>query len=64
MRDEEGMAETVKINLSPQEILNTPLLNKGTAFTQKERDDLGLHGLIPSRISSVDDSTVCRSGRS
>lgn len=49
------MVETVKINLSPQEILNTPLLNKGTAFTQRERDELGLHGLIPSRISSVED---------
>lgn len=34
-------------------ILHIPLLNKGTAFTQKERDLFGLHGLLPSHISTV-----------
>ncbi len=37
------------------EILNTPLLNKGTAFTQKERDQFALNGLLPSHISSVEE---------
>ncbi|MES2604465.1 MAG: NAD-dependent malic enzyme [Pseudomonadota bacterium] len=35
-------------------ILNNPRLNKGTGFTQAERDQFGLHGLLPPRISSLE----------
>jgi len=31
-------------------ILHDPIRNKGTAFTQEERDQLNLHGLLPPRI--------------
>lgn len=51
----EGMKEDVlKLTKSGSDVLNTPLLNKGTAFTQEERDSLELNGLLPSRISSVE----------
>ncbi|MCI0530969.1 MAG: NAD-dependent malic enzyme, partial [candidate division Zixibacteria bacterium] len=33
-----------------QQILNDPFLTKGTAFTERERDHLGLHGLLPPRV--------------
>ena len=33
------------------EILKNPELNKGTAFTEEERDQLGLRGLLPAGIS-------------
>ncbi len=34
--------------------LNRPTLNKGTAFTEDERDRLGLHGLLPPQVESLD----------
>jgi len=34
-------------------ILSNPLLNKGTAFTRRERDELGLYGLLPPATSTL-----------
>jgi malate dehydrogenase (oxaloacetate-decarboxylating)(NADP+) len=33
-------------------LLHDPTLNKGTAFTEVERDALGLHGLLPPHVCS------------
>jgi len=39
-------------------LLQNPNLNKGTAFTEKEREALGLRGLLPPRIFSQEDQVA------
>ena len=46
--------QTVRTALSGYELLNDPLLNKGTAFTEAERDVFELHGLLPPHVATLD----------
>ena len=36
-------------------LLEEPLLNKGTAFSRKEREDLDLQGLLPAHVSTMEE---------
>jgi len=40
------------------ELLHDPMLNKGTAFTEEERSKLGLHGLLPPYIESLEEQAT------
>lgn len=40
-------------------LLASPSLNKGTAFTAEERQSLGLTGLLPAAISTLEAQTTC-----
>ena len=39
-------------------LLRDPLLNKGTAFTEAERDALGLRGLLPAHVLSMEEQAA------
>ena len=36
-------------------LLRNPWFNKSSAFTEEERDELGLRGLLPPRVSTFDE---------
>jgi malate dehydrogenase (oxaloacetate-decarboxylating) len=47
--------EPVTTDLTDFALINTPLLNKGTAFTESERDQFRLHGLLPPHVGTLED---------
>jgi malate dehydrogenase (oxaloacetate-decarboxylating)(NADP+) len=42
----------------PMRILSDPLCNKGTAFTRDERRGLGIEGLLPPRVESLEEQAA------
>src|SRR5260370_9423726 len=40
------------------DLLDTPTLNKGTAFTDEERREFGLQGLLPPHVETLDEQAV------
>jgi malate dehydrogenase (oxaloacetate-decarboxylating) len=40
------------------DLFDTPTLNKGTAFTEEERREFGLQGLLPPQIETLDEQAV------
>jgi malate dehydrogenase (oxaloacetate-decarboxylating)(NADP+) len=39
-------------------LLRDPLLNKGTAFTEAERDELGLRGFLPAHVLTMEEQAA------
>lgn len=52
--DESG-AVSLQIDQKGADLLHNPLLNKGTAFSERERHEFGLLGLLPPHISTLDE---------
>ena len=49
--------QTVKVKKTGKDLLNDPFLNKGMAFTQREREALGLEGLLPPAVRTIDEQS-------
>ena len=43
----------MSVNQKGRTLLLNPLTNKGTAFTNRERDELDLHGLLPPTVFTI-----------
>lgn len=51
-------AEPILTALRGMALLEDPLLNKGTAFSEEERDLLGLRGLLPPHVTNLDEQVL------
>ncbi|MCR3758791.1 NAD-dependent malic enzyme [Clostridium felsineum] len=40
------------------EILNNPFINRGTAFTKEERNELGLNGTLPIQVQTLEQQAI------
>ena len=49
---------TVRTPLRGRDVVGHTLLNKGTAFSEDERDALGLRGLLPSGVTKMEQQLV------
>src|SRR5688572_20150564 len=52
MQTPEGMV--ARVHVRGRSVLSSPLINRGTAFTLQERHSLGLTGLLPSGVSTME----------
>ncbi len=50
-----GADKVIRTHLTGFGLLMNPRLNKGTAFTEEERDAFALHGLVPPHIGTLED---------
>ncbi len=53
-KQEDGQAY-VEVDLTGSDLLHNPLLNRGTAFTEAERREFSLMGLLPPHVSTMDE---------
>jgi malate dehydrogenase (oxaloacetate-decarboxylating) len=60
MTDASPLDAPIEVDLTGYDLINTPLLNKGTAFTEAERDMFRLHGLLPPHVGSLEDQVARR----
>ena len=54
-RDLKTGKEWIETDLRGKELLVTYLLNKSTAFTEEEREQLGLLGKLPAKIETLEE---------
>ena len=52
--DKDG-APYLEVNQRGSDLLHNPLLNKGTAFSERERHEFGLVGLLPPHVSTLEE---------
>jgi malic enzyme len=50
--------QVLKVDKTGQDVIHNPLLNKGTAFTEEDRRDFGLEGLMPPHISTMEEQLI------
>ena len=57
-RRDQGPGRRIRVDRRGRDLIGQPLLNKGTAFTDGERDALGLRGLLPARVTTIEEQVT------
>jgi len=52
--------QTCQVSLSGNDLINSSRLNKGTAFSDRERDIFELHGLLPPHVGNLEEQVERR----
>jgi malate dehydrogenase (oxaloacetate-decarboxylating) len=52
--------DAMEVDVEGYALVNTPILNKGTAFTEAERDIFHLHGILPPHIGVLEEQAARR----
>ncbi|KPV52357.1 malate dehydrogenase, partial [Kouleothrix aurantiaca] len=55
VRDPRSGETTLETTLGGAMLLECPMINKGSAFTDDERRELGLLGLLPPHVASIEE---------
>lgn len=55
-----GNGTMCTVSLSGNDLINSPRLNKGTAFSDRERDVFDLHGLLPPHVGNLNEQVERR----
>ena len=58
VRGQAGAIEHIETSYTGHNLLNAPKLNKGNAFTIKEREAFGLLGLLPEHVETLDEQAT------
>jgi malate dehydrogenase (oxaloacetate-decarboxylating) len=51
---------SIETDLTGYDLVNKPILNKGTAFPETERDAFRLHGVLPPHVGTLEDQVSRR----
>jgi malate dehydrogenase (oxaloacetate-decarboxylating) len=60
VRDNQTGEQVLEVPLRGRSLLACSLLNKGSAFTEQERRDLELQGLLPAHVSTLEEQVARR----
>jgi malic enzyme len=52
----------IEVPFRGADLLEQPMFNKDTAFTDEERDRFGLHGLMPQRVTTIEEQVAVEMG--
>jgi len=49
---------SIKVSKQGRDLLRDPLLNKSTAFTDQEKEQFHLHGLVPNITETLEEQVI------
>ncbi len=55
---DENKEEFIPVSIEGEELINNRILNKGTSFSLREREELGLIGLLPDHVTTMEEQLL------